>query len=355
MKIVFRWFGEDDPVKLEHIRQILGVEGVVGALFDVPVGEVWPLEKIMKLKARVESSGLKLEVIESVNVHEDIKLGLPTRKRYIDNYKDTIVNLAKAGIKLITYNFMPVFDWLRTDLRYRLPDGSETMYYDDELVRNITPKQLVAMMKQNAASFVLPGWEWDRLEELEKTLNMYQNMKEEDLLENLLYFLRQIVPVCEQLNVKMALHPDDPPWSVFSLPRIVTCEENIERILTGVDSPANTLALCTGSLGVNTKNDIPGMIRRFGSKKRISFVHLRNFKLIGERKFYESAHPTSCGSLDMLQIVKALHEIGYDGYLRPDHGRTIWDEKTRPGYGLYDRALGVCYILGLWEAVSTMD
>jgi mannonate dehydratase len=355
LKIVFRWFGDDDPVKLEHIRQIPGVEGIVGALFDVPVGEVWPSEKIMKLKAKVESHGLKLEVIESVNVHEDIKLGLPTRRRYIDNYKDTIVNLAKAGIKVVTYNFMPVFDWLRTDLRYKLPDGSETMYYDDELVRNTTPKQLVAMMKENAASFVLPGWEWDRLEELEKTLNMYEGMGEEDLFENLVYFLREIVPVCEQLNVKMALHPDDPPWSVFDLPRIVTCEENIERILKSVDSPSNTLALCTGSLGVNTKNDIPKMIRHFGSMKKISFVHLRNFKLLGERKFYESAHPTFCGSLDMLQIVKALHDVGYDGYLRPDHGRTIWNEKARPGYGLYDRALGVCYILGLWEAVSSKD
>ncbi|MBC7257561.1 MAG: mannonate dehydratase, partial [Chloroflexi bacterium] len=179
------------------------------------------------------------------------------------------------------------------------------------------------------------------------TLQMYEGMSEEDLLKNLIHFLKEVVPVCEQFNIKLAIHPDDPPWSVFGLPRIVTCEENIEKILLSVDSPSNTLALCTGSLGVNTKNDLPKMIRRFGSMKKISFVHLRNFKLIGERKFYESAHPSFCGSLNMLQIVKALHEINYDGYLRPDHGRTIWNEKARPGYGFYDRALGVCYILGL--------
>lgn len=354
MKIVFRWFGEDDPIKLDHIRQIPGVEGIVGALFDVPVGEVWPFEKIMKLKSTAESHGLKLEVIESVNVHEDIKLGLPTRKRYIDNYKDTVVNLARAGIKVITYNFMPVFDWLRTDLKYELSDGSETMYYDDELVRNITPKQLVAAMREGSSNFVLPGWEWERLEQLEKTLQMYEGMKEEDLFDNLVHFLREIVPVCEQFNVKLALHPDDPPWSIFGLPRIVTCQENIEKILRAVDSPSNTLALCTGSLGVNTKNDIPSMVCQFGGMKRISFVHLRNFKLIGERKFYESAHPSFCGSLDMFEIVKALRDVDYDVYLRPDHGRTIWGEKARPGYGLYDRALGITYILGLWEAIGKM-
>lgn len=354
MKIVFRWFGEDDPIKLDHIRQIPGVEGIVGALFDMPVGEVWPFEKIMKLKSTVESHGLKLEVIESVNVHEDIKLGLPTRERYIDNYKDTVVNLAKAGIKVVTYNFMPVFDWLRTDLKYKLPDGSEVMYYDDELVRNITPKQLVAAIKEGSSNFVLPGWEWERLEQLERTLQMYEGMEEKDLFDNLIHFLREIVPVCEQFNIKLALHPDDPPWSVFGLPRIVTCQENIEKILKAIDSPSNTLALCTGSLGVNVRNDIPSMVRRFGSMKRISFVHLRNFKLIGEKRFYESAHPSFCGSLDMFEIVKALYDVDYDGYCRPDHGRTIWGEKARPGYGLYDRALGITYILGLWEAIRNM-
>jgi len=355
MKVVIRWYGEEkDTVTLEQIRQIPGVEGVVSALFDVPVGEVWPLEEIMKLKETVERAGLRLEVIESVNVHEDIKLGLSTRDKYIDNYKETIKNLAKAGIKVICYNFMPVFDWVRTNLNKKLPDGSESMEYDHDLMERITPEELLRRMEKGSYGFVLAGWEWERLTKLRETFELYKNVDEEKLFGNLVYFLEKVIPVCEECDVKLAIHPDDPPWSVFGLPRIVTNRENIERILKTVDSPCNGIAFCVGSLGANPENNIPEMIRHFGKMGRIHFTHVRNLKITGEKKFYETAHPSFCGFHDMFEVMKAFYDIGYDGYIRPDHGRMIWGEKARPGYGLYDRALGVTYLLGLWEAIGKM-
>ncbi len=355
MRIVFRWYGEKfDTVTLEQIRQIPGVEGVVGALFDVPVGEVWPFDKIMQLKQKVEQSGLKLEVIESVNVHEDIKLGLSTRDKYIENYSQTLINLSKAGIKVVVYNFMPVFDWVRTDLRKKLPDGSEVMEYDHRFIEGRGPKELVEEFRRGSQGFILAGWEWSRLEKLSEILKMYEDVDEERLFQNLIYFLKNVIPICEKVGIKLAIHPDDPPWSVFGLPRIVTCKENIERILRAVESPCNGITFCIGSLGVNRKNNLPEMIRYFGSMGRIHFVHLRNVKITGEKMFYESAHPSFCGSYDMFEIVKALYDVKFDGYMRPDHGRTIWNEKSIPGYGLYDRALGIAYILGLWEAVNKM-
>lgn len=355
-KMTFRWFGsKDDKIPLEYIRQIPGIYGVVTALFDIPVGEVWPLDKIMELKNTVERVGLKFEVIESVNVHEDIKLGLPTRDRYIENYKQTIINLAKAGIKVICYNFMPVFDWIRTDLAKRLEDGSEVMEYRDEILQDIKPDELVKMMAEGSQGFSLPGWEPYRLKELKHLFELYQDIDEEKLLENLKYFLENIIPVCEQYDVKMAIHPDDPPWSLFGLPRIVTNKSNIERFLKSVDSPYNGLTLCTGSLGSNKENDIPDLIRYFGKMGRIHFIHVRNIKFIDDKTFYETSHLSKDGSFDMFEIMKALYDIGFDGYLRPDHGRMIWGEKGRPGYGLYDRALGIAYLNGLWEAIEKMS
>lgn len=353
--MTFRWFGEkDDSVKLDQIRQIPGVTGIVGALYDVPVGEVWPLEKVIELKNTVEKAGLKLEVIESVNIHEDIKLGLPTRDKYIENYKQSIRNLGKVGIKVICYNFMPVFDWLRTDLAMKLEDGSEVMAYDNNIIKNLDPIKMVEEMASNSNGFVLPGWEPDRLKELKDTLEKYKSIDEEKLFSNLKYFLENIIPVCEETDIKMAIHPDDPPWSLFGLPRIVTCKENLDRIVKLVDSPYNGLTLCSGSLGSNPKNNIPNLVRHFGSMGRIHFAHLRNVKLESERTFHESSHLSTDGSFDMFEIVKAYHDIGFDGYIRPDHGRMIWGEKARPGYGLYDRALGITYLNGLLEAISKM-
>ena len=353
MKMTFRWYGsEQDSVTLEQIRQIPGRPGIVGALFDVPVGEIWEKDRIGALKKEVNDAGLEMEVIESVNVHEDIKLGLPTRDRYIENYKVCIENLAQAGVKVICYNFMPVFDWLRSDLAYPLADGSNALCYIDEKVRATDPVDLVKSIDTNSKGFTLPGWEKERLSELEDVMEQYRGMTEDKLFENLKYFLDGIIPTCEKYDVKMAIHPDDPPWSLYGLPRIVTCERNIDRLLSLNDSPCNGLTLCSGSLGANRENDIPALVRKYSGMGRIHFAHIRNIKFFGERDFHESSHLSSDGSLDLYEIVKAYYDTGFDGYIRPDHGRMIWAEQARPGYGLYDRALGIAYINGLWEALE---
>jgi mannonate dehydratase len=355
MKMTFRWFGEqDDKITLSQIRQIPAVSGVVGALYDVPVGEVWPLDKIMKLKQTVNHAGLSLEVIESVNVHEDIKLGAPSRDRYIDNYKQCIRNLSAAGVKVICYNFMPVFDWLRSDLAFELPDGSNALSYDNEALKGVSPDELVKSMENSSNGFALPGWEPYRLKELKALFEKYSDVDEEKLFSNLQYFLEQIIPVCEEADIKMAIHPDDPPWSLFGLPRIVNCRENLDRIVKLVDSPYNGLTLCSGSLGSNPQNHIPELVRHFGAMDRIPFAHVRNIKFWGNKCFHESSHLSSDGSLDIFEIMKAYHDIGFTGYMRPDHGRNIWGEQGRPGYGLYDRALGITYLNGLWEAIDKM-
>ncbi len=351
-KVVFRWFGEHhDSIPLEYIRQIPGVHGVVGMLIDVPTGETWPKERIFALREKVEKYGLTFEVVESVNVHEDIKLGLPSRDRYIENYLKTIDHLAQAGVKVIVYNFMPVFDWFRTELWKTLPDGSKTMAYDHDVVASLSPRDIIARMKREGGSLSLPGWEWERLADMERLFTLYDGMDEEALFVNLAYFLNAVVPFCEERGVRLAIHPDDPPFSIFGLPRIVKTKGDILRILEVYDSPCNGLALCVGSLGVREDNDIPDMIRTFGAMGRLHFVHLRNIRREG-KAFHETAHPSFCGSLDMFEIVKALVEIGYEGYMRPDHGRMIWGERGRPGYGLYDRALGVAYLWGLWEGIE---
>lgn len=347
MKLTFRWYGDDDPVTLEQIRQIPGMVGIVSAIYDIPVGEAWPLAKIMELKEKIEASGLTLEVIESVPVHEDIKLGLPTRDTYINNYKETLRNLGKAGIKVVCYNFMPVFDWTRSDLAYPLPDGSNALIYDEKTVEKMNP---------TSGDLELPGWDCSYGEGgLGGVLKQYENVTEEDLWENIGHFLREIIPVAEESDVKMAIHPDDPPWSIFGLPRIIRDKASLERFLKLVDNPYNGLSLCSGSLGASADNDIAELVRHFGGMGRIHFAHMRNVKLTGEKSFEESAHLTSAGSLDMFDIMKAYHEVGFDGPMRPDHGRMIWGETGRPGYGLYDRALGATYLNGIWEALERLE
>lgn len=353
--MTFRWFGsDDDTVTLEQIRQIPGMTGVVGALFDVPVGEVWPIEKIKRLKEEVEVSGLELEIIESVNIHEDIKLGLSTRDKYIENYKQTLINLSKIGIKVVCYNFMPVFDWTRSDLAKVLPDGSTALSYVEDIVQKIDPNKLAEEMEENSKGLSLPGWEPGRLKHLKTLFDLYKDVDEEKLFENLGYFLEKIIPTAESCGIKMAIHPDDPPWSIFGLPRIVNNKKNLERIIKLVDNPYNGLTICSGCLGANPENNIPEIIRYFGSKGRIHFAHVRNVKIHEGRNFDEASHLSSDGSLDLFEIMKAYHDVGFNGYVRPDHGRMIWGENARPGYGLYDRALGVTYINGLWEAIGKM-
>jgi len=353
MKMTFRWFGENsDTVSLRQIKQIPGMSGVMGFLDYKAAGEVWEKEEIAAYINKIRAAGLECEVIESVNVHEDIKTGVPGRDVYIENYKTTIRNLAEFGVKVIIYNFMPVFDWLRTDLaRVIEEDGSNSLYYDEAELEGMSPLDIVRKKAKESQGFSLPGWEPERMAELETTLELYKGVSEDKLRENYKYFLDAIIPVCEECGIKMACHPDDPAWPIFGLPRIAHSLEGFERILSLNDSLNHALCLCTGSLGSNTENDVVSIIRRFGGMGRVACMHIRNIKHLGHRRFRESSHLSTDGSIDMFEVVKAVYDICPDVYIRPDHGRMIWDEEGRPGYGLYDRALGVAYLNGLWEAV----
>jgi len=341
--MTFRWYGEPDPVKLEYIRQIPGLYGIVSAIYEVPVGEVWPLPKLQALRQRINDAGLKFEVVESVPVHEDVKLGRPTRARLIANFQENIRHCAAVGVKVICYNFMPVFDWTRTELAKQMPDGSSTLAFDAQAIARIDPAKGIA----------LPGWDASYAPaELRSLLDAYRSVSSESLWGNLEYFLKAIIPVAAEVGVKMAMHPDDPPRPIFGLPRIVKNRDDLARLIHIVDSPANGLTLCSGSLGADPGNNIEALVREFGSLGRIHFAHLRNVKVEPDGSFYESGHRSGDGSLDMAAIVKAYCDVGFDGYVRPDHGRMIWGETGKPGYGLYDRALGAVYLNGLWEATA---
>ncbi len=346
VKMSFRWYGDADPVSLQYIRQIPGVTQIVSAVYDEPVGEVWPLAKIEALKARIEAAGLHFEVVESVPVHEDIKLGKPSRDRLIANYQQTLRHLAAAGIRVVCYNFMPVFDWTRTELAKTLEDGSTCLAFSTAEVERIDPAEGIS----------LPGWDSSyQPGQLQALLAEYREIDEARLWANLEYFLKAIVPVAAECGIRMAIHPDDPPRPIFGLPRIVKNRDDLARILKAVDHPANGLTLCSGSLGAGPQNDVEVLVREFGAMGRIHFAHIRNVKITPEGDFEESAHLSSCGSLDIAAIVKAYHDTGFTGYVRPDHGRMIWGETGKPGYGLYDRALGAVYLNGLWEALQKFD
>ena len=347
MKLSFRWYGPDDPISLRYISQIPNMHSIVTAVYDVPPGELWSRESIAALKKDTEDAGLHFEVIESVPVHEDIKLGKPTRDRYIANYQENIRRLGEAGIRCICYNFMPVFDWTRTQLDKMAADGSTSLvYYKDQLEK----------MDPLTGELSLPGWDASYTKEsLAAVFAEYAKITEEDLWKNLQYFLEAVIPVAEEAGINMAIHPDDPPWPIFGLPRIITCEENLDRFLKLVDSPANGLTFCTGSLGCSAKNDIPQMVDKYSAMGRIHFMHVRNVKILPDGSFEETGHLSANGSLDIVAIMKALHKNGFDGYLRPDHGRMIWGETGKPGYGLFDRALGAAYLNGIWEALEKTD
>lgn len=343
MKMSFRWYGADDPVTLANIRQIPGMHGIVTAIYDVPVGEVWPRERIKALKQDIEAADLRFEVVESVPVHEDIKLGKDSRDRLIDNYCQTLRNLGSEGVKVVCYNFMPVFDWTRTDLAMRLPDGSNCLSFNAAQADAIDLSQGLS----------LPGWDASyRPEELTALLDAYKAVDEDRLFDNLAYFLRAVIPAAEEAGIRMAIHPDDPPRPIFGLPRIVKNRRDLEKILAVVDSAANALTFCTGSLGADLENDLPAMVREFSGKGRIAFAHLRNVKTNEAGDFHETAHLSSEGSVNMGEVIRAYHDTGFDGYFRPDHGRMIWGETGKPGYGLYDRALGAVYLNGLWEGIG---
>ena len=351
MNMTLRWYGSKfDTVTLKQIRQIPGVKGVITMLYDIPAGEVWPLDRILALKAEVEAADLKILGIESVNVHDAIKIGSPDREKYIATYITSLENLGKAGITTVCYNFMPVFDWTRTDLAKMRSDGSTVLAYDQKVVDTIDPEVFFNQTNDSSGGFAMPGWEPERLAKVKDLFEAYKDVTEDKLFDNLIYFLKAIQPVCEQYGIKMAIHPDDPAWPVFNLPRIITSKEKILKVMKAVDAPFNGLTFCAGSFGTNPKNDLPGIIRALPG--RIHFAHVRNLHHFEPGVFEEAAHLSSDGSFDLYEIVKALYDIGFDGPVRPDHGRMIWGEVAMPGYGLYDRAIGASYILGLYEAIE---
>jgi mannonate dehydratase len=293
-----------------------------------------------------------MEVIESVNIHEDIKKGLPSRDRYIENYIATIGNLGRVGIKCLCYNFMPVIDWARSDLAHQLPDGSTVLSYRHSEVLRMNPSTMADAMASKARGYSLPGWEPERLGAMGTDIEFYQSMSREDYWKNMKYFLDAVIPAAEKADVRMAIHPDDPPWPLYGLPKVISGAGNIRTFLELNPSPYNGLTLCTGSLGADRANDLPAIVREFAGQGRIHFAHIRNIHHLTGVDFDESAHLSSCGDLDMYAIVKEFHDAGFAGYIRPDHGRMIWGEKARPGYGLYDRALGSQYLIGLWEGID---
>jgi len=343
MEMTFRWYGADDPVTLPRIRQVPGVEGIVSALYDVAVGEVWPLDALERLRDTVDGAGLRLSVVESIPVHEDIKLGRATRDRLVDAYCQSVRHLGQAGVPVLCYNFMPVFDWTRTALAMPLADGSTALAYDHAAL---------ARIDLSRGTGELPGWAaaYDAAA-LAALFDAYRGVSAERLWENLAWFLERVAPVAQEAGVRMAIHPDDPPWPIFGLPRIITDGAALERVAGLVDVPANGITFCTGSLGADPANDLPAMVRRVGD--RIHFAHCRNVLVTGPREFHEAPHPSRFGSVDMAAVLRALRDTGFRGPMRPDHGRMIWGEEGRPGYGLYDRALGAAYLQGLWEAIAS--
>ena len=370
MKMGFRWYGEgNDTVSLDEIRQIPGVETIVWSLHDKLAGQVWETAEIDAEIARITTipagaaargvtKTLDAEVVESVNVHESIKLGRTvlglSRDEAIANYITTIRRLGRAGVKVICYNFMPVFDWLRTDLWHPLPDGSTALFYEKAVVDLMSPEKLIADMATNSGGLTLPGWEPERLAGFSELSAAYVGVTHEDMYRNYQYFLDAIIPTCEEYDVKMGVHPDDPPFDLFGWPRVVSTKKDLGTVLSLNDSPYHGLTLCLGSFSANPEQDAVDAVRTY--LDRIHFSHVRNIKHFPNGDFTEVAHRAREGNVDTVGIMKAYAEAGYAGYIRPDHGRHLWDENTtrkpRPGYGLYDRALGIQYLLGVWDTVT---
>ena len=353
MQMTFRWYGEgNDSITQEQIRQIPGVTGLVWALHDKAAGEVWEVEEIEKMRRQIEDYGFHMDVVESVNVHDDIKIGLPSREKYIENYRQTLRNLAQFGVKVVTYNFMPIFDWTRTDLFHPMDDGSTALYYEKAKIQQ-DYKEMADYILKNLQGMTFPGWEPERMAKLDALFETYRLVTKEKLWENLKYFLEAIMPTCHETGIKMAIHQDDPPWDIFGIPRLLVDKEAIGHLLSMVDDPHNCLCLCSGSLGANCKNDVPDIIRSYCD--RIAFAHIRNVKHFPNGDFTEASHRDCDGDVGILEIMRAYHECGFDGYIRPDHGRHIWGEQCRPGYGLYDRALGIMYLWGCWDMLERID
>ena len=355
MKMTWRWYGEgNDQIKLSDIKQIPGVEGIVWALHDKMPGEIWQPDEIAAVKKQLDEYGFNMDVVESVNVSDDIKTAGPKRDEHIAAYIQTIKNLAPFGVKVICYNFMPVFDWTRTDLFHPVGDGSTALYYEASKIHD-DPKEMADYVMSFTEKYhmTFPGWEPERMAKLDELFEKYKPVTKEKLWENFKYFLEAIMPTCHECDIKMAVHMDDPPWDIFGLPRLLTSGEAIDKFLSMVDDPYNCLTLCSGSLNADPNNNVADIVRKHCD--RIAFAHIRNVKHFPNGDFSEASHRDCDGDTGILDILRAYHDCGFDGYIRPDHGRHLWGEgpgTCRPGYGLYDRALGVMYMLGAWDMMD---
>ena len=349
MQMTFRWYGSHDAVPLQYIRQIPSVRGIVSALYDAPVGAAWPVASIARLQDRIADEAMTLAVIESIPVHEDIKLGRPSRDAFIDAYCTSIARVGAAGVPVVCYNFMPIFDWTRTALAMPLPDGSTTLAYEHAALER---------MDLPRGTGELPGWNTAYDADVLRALRMaWRAVDGEQLWENLAYFLERAIPVAESAGVRMAIHPDDPPWPIFGLPRVVVDAPSLRRVLSLIDRPANGLTFCTGSLGASAGNDLRSMVREFGARSQIHFMHCRNVQRTASRDFHEVAHPSACGDVDMRGVMQALCDVGFAGVVggslllvfitaREHRAKYQTDETDddRPQQGRHEPAHGKCNV-----------